>query len=278
MSVTTYLSTSCQVLSICILHLVIINNIEQWGVDSDLWHFLKAGKGGLSARPPPPPPPWMGHFWASYSLLVWYGIPVHVAVKLICLTIGLWIFLSKDNVLLLLQYDMGGPSAFGVCIFIYALVFPDIFLLKSEDITLFYDSVDQGGPSAFESQWHQWTVKRSLCALAVLTWGGHLPLVSTCVLYALVFPYIFLLVDCFEWALIGDIEKCTVHSVLWQFWRGGVHLPLVSTCFLYALVFPYIFLLVDCFEWALIGNIEKHRVHSGLLQFWLGGGQLSDLP
>ena len=37
-----------------------------------------------------------------------YHIPLHVAVKLSCLTIGLWIFLSKDNVLLLLQYDTGG--------------------------------------------------------------------------------------------------------------------------------------------------------------------------
>ena len=133
-----------------------------------------------------------------------------------------------------------------------------------------------GGPSAFESQWHQWTVKRSLCALQCWPRGVCLPLVSRCVLYALVFPYIFLLVVCFEWALIGNIEKCRVHSVLWQFWRG-VHLPLVSTCFLYALVFPYIFLLVDCFEWALIGNIEKCRVHSVIWQFWLGG-QSSDLP
>ena len=40
--------------------------------------------------------------------------------------------------------DWGGPSAFGVCIFIYALVFPYIFLLNSEEITLFYDSVDWG--------------------------------------------------------------------------------------------------------------------------------------
>ena len=42
-----------------------------------------------------------------------YGIPVHVAVKLICLTIGLWIFLSKDNVLLLLQYDTRGAWSIG---------------------------------------------------------------------------------------------------------------------------------------------------------------------
>ena len=36
-------------------------------------------------------------------------------------------------------------------------------------------------------------------------WGVHQPLVFTCFLYALVFPDIFLLFDCFEWALIGDI-------------------------------------------------------------------------
>ena len=53
-------------------------------------------------------------------------------------------------------------------------------------------------------------------------WGVHLPLVSTSFLYALVFPYIFLLFDCFEWALIDCIEKHRGHSVLWQFLNGGV--------------------------------------------------------
>ena len=43
--------------------------------------------------------------------------------------------------------------------------------------------------------------------------GVHLPLV---------FPYIFLLVDHFEWVLIGTIEKCRVDSVLWQFQVGGL--------------------------------------------------------
>ena len=42
-----------------------------------------------------------------------------------------------------------------------------------------------------------------------------------CFLYALVCPYIFLLFDCFEWALIDCIEKHRVHSVLWQFQMGG---------------------------------------------------------
>ena len=68
----------------------------------------------------------------------------------------------------------------------------------------------------------------------------------------------------FKWVLTDCIEKCRVHSVLWQFWRGvnlkiysgkSENLPLVSTCFLYALVSPYIFLLFDCFEWALIDCI-----------------------
>ena len=39
-------------------------------------------------------------------------------------------------------------------------------------------------------------------------------------LYALVFPYIFLSFDCFEWALIDRIVKCKVQSVIWQFQWG----------------------------------------------------------
>ena len=35
------------------------------------------------------------------------------------------------------------------------------------------------------------------------------------------FPYIFLLFDCFEWALIDHIEKQRVNSELWQFQMGG---------------------------------------------------------
>ena len=156
----------------------------------------------------------------------------------------------------------GGLSAIGVHIFIYALVSICLWYLhvfsmhwyfliftyyltvlnwlslatwKRVEFTQHAGSFDWGGPSAFESQWHQWTVKRSLCALAVLTRG------SICLWY----PYLYI---------------CT-----------GIHLPLVSTCFLYALVFPDIFLLFDCFELALIGDIEKHRVHSACWQFWVGG-------
>ena len=95
-------------------------------------------------------------------------------------------------------------------------------------------------------------------------------------LYTLVFPYIFLLFDCFEWVLIDHIVKCKVHSVLWQF-QGGVNLKIYlgksenELLFLYALVFPYIFLLFDCFKWALIDCIVKCKVHSVLWQFQLGG-------
>ena len=41
-------------------------------------------------------------------------------------------------------------------------------------------------------------------------------------LSALVFPYIFLLVDHFEWALINNIGQQRVDSVLWQFQMGGL--------------------------------------------------------
>ena len=84
-------------------------------------------------------------------------------------------------------------------------------------------------------------------------------------IYALVFPYIFLLVDCFKWSLIGHIEKCRVHSALAVLNGGSI----------ISFTFPYIFLLVDCFKWALIGHIEKWRVHSMLWQFWMGEGDIS---
>ena len=67
-----------------------------------------------------------------------------------------------------------------------------------------------GGSICLGYHEQHWKVKRSVCCLAVLDGGRG---------YFL--PYIFLYVDCFEWALIGHIEKCRVHSVLWQFWMGG---------------------------------------------------------
>ena len=114
------------------------------------------------------------------------------------------------------------------------------------------------------------------------------------------FPSIFLLFDCFEWALIDCIEKQRVHSELWQFQIGGreggregvsiclryLHVFsmhwyfLISSYYLTVVLylpiiwlFPYIFLLFDCFEWVLTDHIEKWRVHSELWQFQMGGGR-----
>ena len=69
--------------------------------------------------------------------------------------------------------------------------------------------------------WHQDSVQCAVSGIGELTqcsgsfeWGERGIIVS---LSALVFPYIFLLVDCFEWALIGNIGQRRVDSVLWQF-------------------------------------------------------------
>ena len=96
--------------------------------------------------------------------------------------------------------------------------------LHSEEITVLWQCW-MGGLSAFRLQWQHCTVKRSCCALTVLM--GGLSAFGVCIfIYALVFPYIFLLVDCSEWALIYVIEQWKVLSVLWQFW--GVFLTLES--------------------------------------------------
>ena len=74
-------------------------------------------------------------------------------------------------------------------------------------------------------------------------WGVHLPVVSTCFLYALVFPYIFLLFDCFKWALIDCTEKRRGHSELWQFQMVGGSICLwclhVFSMHWYFLIFSY---------------------------------------
>ena len=128
----------------------------------------------------------------------------------------------------------------------------------------------------------------------------------------MVFSYIFLLFDCFEWVLIDCIEQHRVHSVLWQFHMGGPSafgIYMFSLCngiSLYFLIiwpfqmgthwlhwkvksslwsltvsnggggiiisFPYIFLLFDCFKWVLIDHIIKCRLHSMLWQFQMGRG------
>ena len=120
-----------------------------------------------------------------------------------------------------------------------------------------------GGPSAFESHWQHWTEKRSLCALTVLPGGPSA--CGVCIfIYALVFPYIFLYLPL---SLNDNIEQWRDHSVLWQCCQGGP-----SACgvciFIYALVFPYIFLYLPL---SLNDNIEQWRDHSVLWQCWPGG-------
>ena len=90
------------------------------------------------------------------------------------------------------------------------------------------------------------------------TWV-NLTYVSLCFLCAMVFHYIFLLVDHFEWALIDGICMQRADSFLWQFymwWR----------------ISPVIFLSTDCFKWALIDGIDMQRACSFLSQFQMGGG------
>ena len=83
------------------------------------------------------------------------------------------------------------------------------------------------------AHWLHWKVVEVTQSSGSFRWGVHLPLVSTCFLYVLVFPYIFLLFDCFGWALIDCIEKHRGHTELWQFHLGG------TVCLWY--LYPYIY-------------------------------------
>ena len=178
-------------------------------------------------------------------IYIYICIVVDVAIKLICC--------SKD---------LGG----------YIWLWVSMTTLNSEEITLFSVRSTGGYIIRFTwchtdislylpiswlfqmvSHWPHWKVKSSLWALRVSNGGGGI-IIS--------FPYIFLLVDCFEWALIDCIEKQRVHSELWQFQMGGGGITAS---------FPDIFLLVDCFKWALIDCIQKWRVYSELWQFQMGG-------
>ena len=117
------------------------------------------------------------------------------------------------------------------------------------------------------SHWPHWKAKSSLWALAVSNGGRGIigrGIISS--LSALVFLNIFLLIDGFKWALIGDSEELT--PMLWQFRMGGGG---IIVC-LSALVFLYIFLLVDHFECALIGNTGTVKSWLSALVFSNGGG------
>ena len=133
---------------------------------------------------------------------------------------------SQNSVLVTSCVSSGGSSAFYICLCIVLdLGSKLIWCTSMQGINAHWP----GGPSAFGSHWWHWTAKSSLCALAVSNGGvyhkfylGKTEMAIYMFIYALVFPYIFLLVDCFEWALIDDIEQQRVHSVLWQFRMGGL--------------------------------------------------------
>ena len=210
---------------------------------------------------------------SSYLSLVSIYIYIYIlhTSKLICITMPLWIFLSLvQGGVVNLKIYLGKSE--NELLVLNTLVFPYIFLLFDCFEWVLIDRI----------------VK---CKVHSVLWqiqggGVHLKLYlgksenELLVLNTLVFPYIFLLFDCFEWVLIDRIVKCKVHSVLWQFQAGrGVHLKIYlgksenELLVLNTLVFPYIFLLFDCFEWVLIDSIVKCKVHLVLCQFpggWVG--------
>ena len=89
-------------------------------------------------------------YW-SLHVLVWGGF--------ICLWLSLTTLNSEEFTLWSGSFNWGGPSAFGICMFIYALLFPYIFLL----VDCFKWALI--GP--------HWTAKSSLCALAVSNGGVY---------------------------------------------------------------------------------------------------------
>ena len=193
MSVTTYLSMSCQVLSICILHLVIMNNIEQWRIDSSLWHFFKGRERG-------------GNWGSSAFESQWHQWTVKRSLCALAVLMGgsicLWVSMtpmnSEEITLCSGSVDQGvylPLVSISLYMHWYFLIFSDwtvkrllcsmTVLTGGVHLPLSLNDTNEqwrdhsvlwqcswGGPSAFESQWHQWTVKRSLCALAVLTGGS----------------------------------------------------------------------------------------------------------
>ena len=114
------------------------------------------------------------------------------------------------------QFQMGeGGSSSVFLISSYYLTVSNghsLTTLLSVDFTLCSGSFKWGGGSICLWYLHVFSMHWYLLISSII-----LPLVSTCLLYALLFPYIFLLFDCFEWVLIDHIEKCRVHSALWQF-------------------------------------------------------------
>ena len=105
------------------------------------------------------------------------------------------------------------PKSEHELLFLYALVFPYIFLLFDCFEWVLIDCI-------VKCKVHSvlWQFQPGGVNLKIYPGKSENELLF---LYALVFPYIFLLFDGFEWALIDHIVKCKVHSVLWQFQMGG---------------------------------------------------------
>ena len=143
--------------------------------------------------------------------------------------------------------------------------------------------VSMGGSSAFGSHWQHWTVKSPLCPLAVQL-GGPSAFGIYMYIYAMVFPYIFLLVDCFEWAVIGHIEQQRVHSVLWQFQMEGVYhkFYLGKTDFsLYFFLISWLFQMgCHWWHWKAVSSLRALAVSNWVVchQFYLGKSENVSSP
>ena len=93
------------------------------------------------------------------------------------------------------------------------------------------------------------------------------------------FPYIFLLVDCFKWALTGHIEKRRVYSVLWQFRMGGSSafgIYMFSLCTGISLYFSYNLTISNGLSLATL-NSEEFTQWTGSFE-WGEGGSISFTP
>ena len=127
-------------------------------------------------------------------------------------------------------------------------------------------------PLALSDNIEQWRVHSVLCQFQL---GGPSAFGIYMFIYALVFPYIFLLVVCFKCALIDHIEQQRVHSVLWQFQMGGILRSFTQVKLTWV---PDIFLLVDCFKWTIHSSHWTAKSSSLCTGSFKWGGPLSVLP
>ena len=116
-----------------------------------------------------------------------------------------WRYETRSCHFLVKQFQMGGAICLWYLHVFSALVFP---------ISSYYLTVSNG---------HSLTALKSIevTQSSGSFKGGFICLWYLYVFSAVVFPYIFLLFDCFKWALIDCTEKHRGHSELWQFQMGG---------------------------------------------------------